>query len=98
VAPKDLKPKTWHRMRSGREGARHDDHRRHGDAHGPGYEKISRRFHENPDEFADAFARAWFKLTHRDMGPRVRYLGKDVPEEDPDLAGSGSGGRSCADR
>jgi catalase-peroxidase len=47
----------------------------------PAYEKISRRFHENPDEFADAFARAWFKLTHRDMGPRVRYLGPDVPEE-----------------
>ncbi len=47
----------------------------------PAYEKISRRFHENPDEFADAFARAWFKLTHRDMGPRPLYLGKDVPSE-----------------
>ena len=47
----------------------------------PAYEKISRRFYEYPDEFADAFARAWFKLTHRDMGPRVRYLGPDVPEE-----------------
>ncbi|MBW1654615.1 catalase/peroxidase HPI [Flavobacterium quisquiliarum] len=47
----------------------------------PAYEKISRRFLENPDEFADAFARAWFKLTHRDMGPRARYLGSDVPEE-----------------
>jgi catalase-peroxidase len=47
----------------------------------PVYEKISRRFFENPDEFADAFARAWFKLTHRDMGPRARYLGADVPEE-----------------
>ncbi len=47
----------------------------------PEYEKISRRFHENPDQFADAFARAWFKLTHRDMGPRARYLGPDVPEE-----------------
>jgi len=47
----------------------------------PAYEKISRRFYENPDEFADAFARAWFKLTHRDMGPRVRYLGPEVPEE-----------------
>ncbi|MFC0517715.1 catalase/peroxidase HPI [Mucilaginibacter angelicae] len=47
----------------------------------PAYEKISRRFLENPDQFADAFARAWFKLTHRDMGPRVRYLGADVPEE-----------------
>ena len=48
----------------------------------PAYEKISRRFHENPDEFADAFARAWFKLTHRDMGPRSRYLGKEVPSEE----------------
>ena len=48
----------------------------------PAYEKISRRFYENPDAFADAFARAWFKLTHRDMGPKVRYLGPEVPEED----------------
>jgi catalase-peroxidase len=48
----------------------------------PAYEKISRRFHANPDELADAFARAWFKLTHRDMGPRTRYLGSDVPEEE----------------
>ncbi len=48
----------------------------------PAYEKISRRFMENPDEFADAFARAWFKLTHRDMGPKVRYLGPEVPAED----------------
>jgi catalase-peroxidase len=47
----------------------------------PAYEKISRRFHANPAEFADAFARAWFKLTHRDMGPRSRYLGKLVPQE-----------------
>ncbi|MEO0874788.1 MAG: catalase/peroxidase HPI, partial [Bacteroidota bacterium] len=47
----------------------------------PAYEKISRRFYENPDQFADAFARAWFKLTHRDMGPRVRYLGAEVPAE-----------------
>jgi len=47
----------------------------------PEYEKISRRFHQNPDQFADAFARAWFKLTHRDMGPRVRYKGKLVPQE-----------------
>ncbi|UUY08316.1 catalase/peroxidase HPI [Pseudomonas sp. J452] len=47
----------------------------------PAYEKISRRFHQNPQEFADAFARAWFKLTHRDMGPRARYLGKLVPKE-----------------
>ncbi|MFI8325099.1 catalase/peroxidase HPI [Streptomyces sp. NPDC085529] len=48
----------------------------------PVYEQISRRFHENPDQFADAFARAWFKLTHRDMGPVVRYLGPEVPSEE----------------
>ena len=48
----------------------------------PAYEKISRRFLENPEEFADAFARAWFKLTHRDMGPRERYLGSEVPQEE----------------
>ncbi|MCG5477411.1 MAG: catalase-peroxidase, partial [Sinorhizobium fredii] len=48
----------------------------------PAYEKIARRFFENPDQFADAFARAWFKLTHRDMGPRVRYLGPEVPAEE----------------
>jgi len=48
----------------------------------PEYEKVSRRFYENPDEFADAFARAWFKLTHRDMGPKSRYLGPEVPAED----------------
>ncbi|MGJ7039489.1 catalase-peroxidase [Shinella sp. BE166] len=48
----------------------------------PIYEKISRRFLENPDQFADAFARAWFKLTHRDMGPKARYLGPEVPAED----------------
>jgi len=48
----------------------------------PAYEKISRRFLEHPDQFADAFARAWFKLTHRDMGPKVRYLGPEVPKED----------------
>ncbi|MGN6460642.1 MAG: peroxidase family protein, partial [Pseudolabrys sp.] len=48
----------------------------------PEYGKISRRFYENPDQFADAFARAWFKLTHRDMGPRVRYLGSMVPKEE----------------
>lgn len=48
----------------------------------PEYEKISRRFHQDPKAFADAFARAWFKLTHRDMGPRVRYLGPEVPKED----------------
>jgi catalase-peroxidase len=61
----------------------------------PAYEKISRRFYENPDQFADAFARAWFKLTHRDMGPRVRYLGSLVPKEtliwqDPIPSGSAS--------
>lgn len=48
----------------------------------PEYEKISRRFFENPDQFADAFARAWYKLTHRDMGPKSRYIGPEVPEED----------------
>jgi catalase-peroxidase len=48
----------------------------------PAYEKVSRRFYENPDQFADAFARAWFKLTHRDMGPRSRYLGSEVPAEE----------------
>jgi catalase-peroxidase len=48
----------------------------------PVYEKISRRFYENPDQFADAFAQAWFKLTHRDMGPRSRYLGPEVPAEE----------------
>jgi len=48
----------------------------------PAYEKISKRFHENPDQFADAFARAWFKLTHRDMGPKSLYLGPEVPTEE----------------
>lgn len=48
----------------------------------PAYEKISRRFYEDPDAFADAFARAWFKLTHRDMGPRARYMGPEVPKEE----------------
>ena len=48
----------------------------------PAYEKISRRFYENPDQFADAFARAWYKLTHRDMGPRARYLGPEVAQEE----------------
>jgi catalase-peroxidase len=59
----------------------------------PVYEKISRRFYENPDAFADAFARAWFKLTHRDMGPKARYLGPDVPAR-INMAGSDSGSRS----
>jgi catalase-peroxidase len=48
----------------------------------PNYEPSARRYHENPDEFADAFARAWFKLTHRDMGPKSRYLGPEIPAED----------------
>src|SRR4029077_12339975 len=48
----------------------------------PAYEKISRRFLANPSQFADAFARAWFKLTHRDMGPRIRYLGSEVPKKE----------------
>ena len=48
----------------------------------PAYRKISKRFHENPDEFADAFARAWFKLLHRDMGPRIRYIGPEAPSEE----------------
>jgi len=69
----------------------HDASKRHAPAmlttdlalrYDPEYEKISRRFFENPDQFADAFARAWFKLTHRDMGPKVRYLGPEVPAED----------------
>jgi len=48
----------------------------------PGFAKISKNFHENPDEFADAYARAWFKLTHRDMGPIACYLGEEVPSEE----------------
>ncbi|MGK4846001.1 catalase/peroxidase HPI, partial [Salmonella enterica] len=48
----------------------------------PAYEKISRRFLNNPQAFAEAFARAWFKLTHRDLGPKSRYLGPEVPRED----------------
>jgi catalase-peroxidase len=48
----------------------------------PNYEKIARRFHQNPDEFADAFSRAWFKLLHRDMGPKARYIGPEVPDEE----------------
>ncbi len=57
----------------------------------PIYGKISKRFHENPDQFADAFARAWFKLTHRDMGPIERYLGPLGPQGAADLAGPGPG-------
>ena len=59
----------------------------------PVYKEISKRFYENPDEFADAFARAWYKLLHRDMGPVARYLGPWVPEEDAALAGPGPRGR-----
>ncbi len=59
---------------------------------------ISRRFYENPDQFADAFARAWFKLTHRDMGPRARYLGADVPAEELFPAGHYPRCRSYFDR
>ena len=64
----------------------------------PIYEKISRRFHENPDQFADAFARAWFKLTHRDMGPRARYLGPEVPAEELIWQDPVPAVDSCADR
>ena len=64
----------------------------------PAYEKISRRFKDNPQEFADAFAKAWFKLTHRDMGPITRYLGPEVPKEPQIVAGPGPGGRSPTDR
>ena len=53
----------------------------------PVYEAIGRRWQKDPAAFADAFARAWFKLTHRDMGPIIRYLGPLVPKEDPHLAG-----------
>ena len=64
----------------------------------PAYEKISRRFYEHPDQFADAFARAWFKLTHRDMGPIVRYLGPLVPKEHAAVAGPDPRGESSADQ
>ena len=64
----------------------------------PAYEKISRRFHENPQEFADAFAKAWFKLTHRDMGPIARYLGPGGSEGAAAVAGPGPRGRSRTDR
>jgi len=66
----------------------------------PAYEKISRHFHANPDAFADAFARAWFKLTHRDMGPKVLYKGPEVPAEDliwQDPIPAGNAGLSAAD-
>mgnify|MGYP001412547751 CR=1 FL=1 len=80
-----------HGMGAGTVPDAHDPARRHAPAmlttdlalrFDPAYEKISRRFHENPDQFADAFARAWFKLTHRDMGPLSRYLGPLVPKEE----------------
>jgi catalase-peroxidase len=83
------KPK--HGMGAGTVPDAHDPSKRHAPAmlttdlslrFDPAYEKISRRFMENPDQFADAFARAWFKLTHRDMGPRSRYLGPEVPAEE----------------
>ncbi|MDH0897259.1 MULTISPECIES: catalase/peroxidase HPI [unclassified Pseudomonas] len=83
------KPK--HGMGEGTVPDAHDGAKRHAPAmlttdlslrFDPVYEKISRRFMENPDQFADAFARAWFKLTHRDMGPRSRYLGPEVPAEE----------------
>jgi len=79
-----------HGMGAGTVPDAHDPSKRHAPAmlttdlalrFDPAYEKISRRFHENPDLFADAFARAWFKLTHRDMGPLARYLGPEVPKE-----------------
>ena len=54
----------------------------------PEFGPISKHFYNNPDEFADAFARAWFKLTHRDMGPKVCYLGSEVPKEELNLARS----------
>ena len=80
-----------HGMGAGTVPDAHDPDKRHAPAmlttdlslrFDPAYEKISRRFLENPDQFADAFARAWFKLTHRDMGPRARYLGPLVPQEE----------------
>jgi len=80
-----------HNMGAGTVPDAHDKSKRHAPKmlttdlslrYDPAYEKISRRFMENPDEFADAFARAWFKLTHRDMGPRARYLGHEVPKEE----------------
>jgi len=83
------KPK--HDMGAGSVPDAHDPSKRHAPAmltsdlalkFDPAYEKISRRFFENPDQFADAFARAWFKLTHRDMGPKARYLGPEVPSEE----------------
>ena len=84
----------WRPKRGAGEGTvpdAHDPARRHAPAmlttdlalrFDPAYAQISRRFHENPQQFADAFARAWFKLTHRDMGPRARYLGAEVPAEE----------------
>jgi len=83
--------RTKHEAGAGTVPDAHDKSKRHAPAmlttdlalrFDPAYEKISRRFMENPDQFADAFARAWFKLTHRDMGPRTRYLGPEVPAEE----------------
>ena len=59
----------------------------------PAYRKISERFYKDPDYFSEVFARAWFKLTHRDMGPKARYIGPDVPAGRPDLAGPGARGQ-----
>ena len=71
------------RARAGQEASADDaDHGHRAGKVDPSYEAISKRFHENPEELADAFARAWFKLTHRDMGPKSRYLGPEVPDED----------------
>ena len=66
------------------------DRRRHGDEMDPDYRKIAERFHKDQAYFSEVFARAWFKLTHRDMGPKVRYIGPDVPAGRPDLAGPGA--------
>ena len=64
----------------------------------PAYLEISKRFHENPDQLADAFARAWFKLLHRDMGPAKRYIGPQVPSEELRVAGQRAGARGCTRR
>ena len=79
VAPEDMIPDAHE------PGRKHPPHMTTADLalrFDPAYEKIARRFHDNPEEFADAFARAWFKLTHRDMGPKCLYLGPEVPAED----------------
>jgi catalase-peroxidase len=87
--PRTRSRRTWPGRAQPEEArADDDDHRRHGVQDGPRkYREDLRALPANPDQFADAFARAWFKLTHRDMGPKVRYLGPEVPDEDADLAG-----------